>query len=47
MQRVSDEAVAEGLRIIGLLHELVQRDPNSRRKKIERAALKLLRSVFD
>ncbi len=46
-QQANDEAVAEGLRVIGLLHELVLRDPDSRRRKIERAALKLLRSVFN
>jgi ParB family chromosome partitioning protein len=46
-QRANDEAIAEGLRIIGLLHELVLHDPESRRRKVERAALKLLRTVFD
>jgi ParB family chromosome partitioning protein len=45
-QRVNDEAVAEGLHIIGLLHKLAQRDPSSARRKVIRAAIKPLRSIY-
>ncbi len=45
-QHANDGAVAEGLRIIGLLHELVQRDPSSARKKAVRMAIKTLRTAF-
>jgi len=45
-QQTNDEAVTEGLRIIGLLHELVQRDTNVFRRKTLRSAIKTLRSAF-
>ncbi len=45
-QRANDEAVAEGLRIIGLLHELVQRDPSSARRKAIRSAIHTLQEVL-
>lgn len=45
-QQANDEAVAEGLRIIGLLHELVSRDPSSERRKVIRAAIRSLRSIY-
>lgn len=45
-KQANDEAVAEGLRIIGLLHELVQRDPSGARKKAVRTAIKTLRTAF-
>lgn len=45
-QRANEEAIAEGLRIIGLLHELVQRDPSGARKKAVRTAIKSLRTAF-
>jgi len=44
--RANDEALAEGLRIIGLLHELLQRDPSASRRRILRSAIKMLRIVF-
>jgi len=46
VQQANEEAVAEGLRIIGLLHELAQRDPSSARRKVIRAAIKPLRSIY-
>ena len=45
-QQANDEAVSEGLRIIGLLHELLQRDPSASRRRILRSAIKMLRLVF-
>lgn len=45
-QQANEEAVAEGLRIIGLLHELVQRDPSASRRRILRSVIKMLRSAF-
>jgi len=45
-QQANDEAVAEGLRIIGLLHELVQRDPCGARRKALRSAISLLRKAL-
>jgi ParB family chromosome partitioning protein len=45
-QRADDEAIAEGLRIIGLLQTLVQRDPNASRRKAVRSATKTLRGAF-
>jgi len=45
-QQANDEAVAEGLAIIGLLHELVQRDPSASRRRILRSAIKMLRAAF-
>jgi len=41
-QQANEEAVAEGLRIIGLLHELVQRDPSGVRRKAIRSAIRVL-----
>ena len=45
-QQVNDVAVADGRRIVGLLHELVQRDPNASRRRILRSAIKMLRAAF-
>lgn len=45
-QRANDEAVAEGLRIIGLLRELVQHDPSSARRKAIRSAIRILREAL-
>ncbi len=45
-QRANEEAIAEGLHIIGLLHELVQRDPSASRRHILRSAIKMLRTAF-
>lgn len=45
-QKVNDEAVAEGLRIIGLLHELVQRDPSSARRKAIRSVIRTLQGAL-
>lgn len=45
-QQANDEAVAEGLRIIGLLHELAQRDPSGARRKALRCAIGLLRKAL-
>lgn len=45
-QQANEKAVAEGLRIIGLLHELVQRDPSASRRRILRSAIKMLRAAF-
>lgn len=45
-QQANDEAVAEGLRIIGLLHELVQRDPIGARRKAIRSAIRILRETL-
>ncbi|HOY89663.1 MAG TPA: hypothetical protein PKZ09_07815 [Bacillota bacterium] len=45
-QKTNDEAVAEVLRIIGLLHELIQRDPIGARRKILRSAIKMLRATY-
>lgn len=44
--RANDEAVSEGLRIIGLLHELVRRDPSGARRKLIRAVIKTLVRAF-
>jgi len=46
VQRLNDEAIAEGLRIIGLLQSLAQRDTNVFRRKALRSAIKTLRAVF-
>ena len=43
VQRVNDEAIAEGLRIIGLLQALSQHDPNASRRKALRSVIKILR----
>jgi len=45
-QKANDEAVAEGLRIIGLLHELVQRDPSSARRKAIRSVIRTLQGAL-
>lgn len=45
-QQANEEAIAEGLRIIGLLHELVQRDPSASRCRILRSSIKILRAAF-
>ena len=45
-QQANDEAVAEGLRIIGLLHELVRRDPSAARRRVVNAAIKMLRAAY-
>lgn len=45
-QQANEEAIAEGLRIIGLLHELVQHDPSASRRRILRSAIKMLRAAF-
>lgn len=45
-QRANDEVVAEGLRIIGLLHELAQRDASGTRRKAIRSAIRILREVL-
>lgn len=45
-QRANEEAIAEGLRVIGLLHELVQRDPSASRRRIVRSTIKILRAAF-
>jgi hypothetical protein len=46
VQRLNDEAIAEGLRIIGLLQSLAQRDTNVFRRKALRSAIKTLRAAF-
>jgi len=46
VQRLNDEAIAEGLRIIGLLQSLAQRDTNVFRRKDLRSAIKTLRTAF-
>jgi len=46
VQRINDEAIAEGLRIIGLLQSLAQRDMNVFRRKALRSAIKTLRAAF-
>jgi ParB family chromosome partitioning protein len=45
-QRVNDEAIAEGLRITGLLQSLAQSDPSISRRKVLRATIKMLRTAF-
>ena len=45
-QRANDEAIAEGLRIIALLNELVKRDPSASRRRLLRSTIKMLRAVF-
>jgi ParB family chromosome partitioning protein len=45
-QKANEEAVAEGLRIIGLLHELHQLDTSSSRRRILRSAIKLLNTAY-
>lgn len=45
-QQVNDVAVADGLRIVGLLHELVQRDPSSARRKAIRSAIRILQGAL-
>jgi ParB-like chromosome segregation protein Spo0J len=44
--QAEEEALAEGLRIIGLLQTLAQRDTNVFRRKALRAAIKTLRAAF-
>jgi len=45
-QKANEEAVAEGLLIIGLLHELLQLDSSSSRRRILRSAIKLLNTAY-
>ncbi|MEW6226645.1 MAG: hypothetical protein AB1700_00905 [Bacillota bacterium] len=45
-QQVNDVAVADALRIVGLLHELVQRDPSSARRKAIRSAIRILKGAL-
>ncbi|HOY89898.1 MAG TPA: hypothetical protein PKZ09_09015, partial [Bacillota bacterium] len=45
-QQANDEAVAEGLRIIGLLHELVQHDPSGARRKAIRSVIRTIQAVY-
>lgn len=45
--QANEEAVVEGLRIIGLLHELVQHDPSPSRRKVIRSAIRLLRTLIE
>jgi len=45
-QKANDEAVAEGLRIIGLLRELVQHDPSSARRKAIRSVIRTLQGAL-
>lgn len=45
-QRANEEAIAEGLRIIGLLHELVQRDPSSARRKAIRSVIRTIQALY-
>jgi ParB-like chromosome segregation protein Spo0J len=45
-QHANNEAIAEGLRIIGLLQALAQHDPNASRRKALRSVIKTLRPAF-
>ena len=45
-QKANDDSMAEGLRIIGLLHELVRRDPNGTRRKAIRSAIRTIQAVY-
>jgi hypothetical protein len=45
-QRVNDEVIAEGLRIIELLQALAQQEPNPSRRKALRSVIKTLRPSF-
>jgi hypothetical protein len=44
--QAEEEALAEGLRIIGLLQVLAQRDPNASRRKALRSVIKMLRAIY-
>jgi ParB-like chromosome segregation protein Spo0J len=45
-KRANEEAIEEGLRILGLLKSLAQRDPNASRRKVLKSAIKLLRAIY-
>lgn len=45
-QQANDEVVTEGLRIIGLLQELVHLDPSASRRRTLRSAIKMLREIY-
>jgi len=45
-QQANDEAVAEGFRIIGLLNELVKRDPSAARRKAIRSVIRTIQAVY-
>jgi len=45
-QQANDKAIAEGLRIISLLYELVRRDPSAARRKSIKAVIRILRSAY-
>ena len=44
-QEAEEDARIEGLKIVGLLHELQQRDPNGSRRKAIRSAIRILRAA--
>jgi len=45
-KKAKDEAVAEGLRIVGLLHGLLQLEPSASRRKILRSTIKILNATY-
>ncbi len=45
-KKADEVANTEGLRTVGLLHELLQRDPDTSRRVILRSAIKLLRKAY-
>jgi len=45
-KHANEEAIEEGLRILGLLKSLAQRDPNASRRKVLKSAIKVLRAIY-